>query len=41
VELRFGWSIGFDWTGEVDSSISATARLPKSCELPSPALFYK
>ena len=36
VELRFEWRIGFDWTGEAESAISASARLPKSCEfLPS------
>jgi hypothetical protein len=33
VELMFQWKIGFDWTGDVDSSISASARLPKSCKL--------
>ena len=32
VELRIEWKIGFDWTGEVDSSISANARLPRNCE---------
>lgn len=31
VILRLEWRIGFDWTGEVDSFISASARLPKSC----------
>ena len=32
VELRFEWKIGFDWTGEVDSSISANARIPSGCK---------
>lgn len=31
VELRFEWKIGFDWTGEVESSLGAAARVPKSC----------
>ncbi|RQM06161.1 hypothetical protein DH86_00003408, partial [Scytalidium sp. 3C] len=30
VELRLEWKIGFDWTGEVESSVSAATRLPKS-----------
>ncbi|KAG0649908.1 hypothetical protein D0Z07_3691 [Hyphodiscus hymeniophilus] len=30
IELRFEWRIGFDWTGEAESAISASARLPKS-----------
>jgi hypothetical protein len=34
VELRFEWRIGFDWTGEAESSISAGARVPKSCKFP-------
>ncbi|KUJ20710.1 uncharacterized protein LY89DRAFT_779432 [Mollisia scopiformis] len=29
VEVRFEWKINFDWTGEVDSSIAAAARVPK------------
>jgi len=33
VELRFEWRITFDWTGEVDSAISAIVRLPSHCEL--------
>ncbi|KAG9237107.1 hypothetical protein BJ875DRAFT_370642 [Amylocarpus encephaloides] len=28
VEILFEWKIGFDWTGEVENSISAHARLP-------------
>jgi hypothetical protein len=32
VELRIEWRIKFDWTGEVDSSITASVRLPKSCK---------
>ena len=32
VELRFEWRISFDWTGEVESSVAASARLPKSCK---------
>lgn len=36
VELRFEWKIGFDWTGEVESSVSASARLPKSCMFSPP-----
>lgn len=31
VELRVEWRIGFDWTGEAESAISAWARVPKSC----------
>ncbi|KAK0122652.1 hypothetical protein ONS96_009690 [Cadophora gregata f. sp. sojae] len=30
VELRFEWRISFDWTGEVESAISASARLPRT-----------
>ncbi|KAF4626744.1 hypothetical protein G7Y89_g11413 [Cudoniella acicularis] len=30
VEIFFEWRIGFDWTGEVESSFSATARSPQS-----------
>ncbi|CAL3963769.1 unnamed protein product [Diplocarpon coronariae] len=30
VELRFEWKISFDWTGEVESVISASARLPRA-----------
>ncbi|PBP22088.1 hypothetical protein BUE80_DR007075 [Diplocarpon rosae] len=30
VELRFEWKISFDWTGEVESVISASARLPQT-----------
>ncbi|RFU33656.1 hypothetical protein B7463_g2700, partial [Scytalidium lignicola] len=30
VELRLEWKIGFDWTGEVESSVSAATRLPRS-----------
>ncbi|TVY34355.1 hypothetical protein LSUB1_G006055 [Lachnellula subtilissima] len=29
VELRVEWRIGFDWTGEAENSISASARVPK------------
>ena len=32
VELRFEWTIGFNWTGEVENAISASARLPKCCK---------
>tara|TARA_R110002060_G_scaffold28410_1_gene38433 strand:+ start:307 stop:849 length:543 start_codon:yes stop_codon:yes gene_type:complete len=32
VELRFEWRISFDWTGEVESAISASARLPRTCK---------
>lgn len=32
VELRFEWKITFDWTGEVESSIAAAARLPRQCK---------
>jgi hypothetical protein len=35
VELRIEWRIKFDWTGEVDNSITASVRLPKSCKFPS------
>ncbi|KAH7323613.1 hypothetical protein BKA65DRAFT_598194 [Rhexocercosporidium sp. MPI-PUGE-AT-0058] len=30
VELRFEWRITFDWTGEVETNISASARLPRT-----------
>jgi hypothetical protein len=32
VDLRLEWRVGFDWTGEAESHISASARMPKSCE---------
>lgn len=32
VELRFEWRISFDWTGEVESAISGSARLPRTCK---------
>lgn len=32
VELRVEWVITFDWTGEAESVISASARVPLSCE---------
>jgi hypothetical protein len=32
VELRIEWKIGIDWTGEAESSISASSRLPKHCK---------
>lgn len=32
VELRFEWKISFDWTGEVESSIAAAARVPRHCK---------
>lgn len=34
VEVRVEWKLGFDWTGEVESKISASARLPSCCEFP-------
>ncbi|KAH6678380.1 hypothetical protein B0J14DRAFT_582567 [Halenospora varia] len=30
VEILFEWKIGFDWTGEVENSLSASARSPRS-----------
>ncbi|KAH8663138.1 hypothetical protein BGZ60DRAFT_530278 [Tricladium varicosporioides] len=30
VEILFEWKIGFDWTGEAESELSASARSPKS-----------
>jgi hypothetical protein len=36
VELRFEWKITFDWTGEVDSSISANSRIPTCCKFGLP-----
>ncbi|KAG4438475.1 hypothetical protein IFR05_006043 [Cadophora sp. M221] len=30
VELRFEWRISFDWTGEAQTTISASARLPRT-----------
>ncbi len=32
VELRIEWNIIFDWTGEAESIISASARIPSSCK---------
>ncbi|KAL3424423.1 hypothetical protein PVAG01_03704 [Phlyctema vagabunda] len=29
VEIRFEWRMDFDWTGEIESIISASARIPK------------
>jgi len=33
-ELRFDWSLGFDWTGEIETSISASVRVPEDCKYP-------
>ena len=42
VELRFEWRIGFDWTGEAESSISASAKLPSGCKcLPFLSMFLQ
>jgi hypothetical protein len=41
LEIRIEWKIWFDWTGEVESSISASARLPMSCKFPSVVFNYK
>ncbi|KAH8808532.1 hypothetical protein F5884DRAFT_792545 [Xylogone sp. PMI_703] len=30
VELRVEWKVGFDWTGEVENSVSAATRFPRS-----------
>jgi hypothetical protein len=32
VEVVFEWQIGFDWTGEAEQRISASARVPASCK---------
>jgi hypothetical protein len=32
VELRLEWNIVFDWTGEAESIISASAKIPSSCK---------
>jgi hypothetical protein len=32
VELRFEWKISFDYTGEVESTLSADARTPSQCK---------
>jgi hypothetical protein len=32
VELRIEWNIVFDWTGEAESIISASAKIPASCK---------
>ena len=32
VELRIEWNIVFDWTGEAESIISASAKVPSSCK---------
>jgi hypothetical protein len=34
VELRIEWKIGFDWTGEAESAVTAGARVSKSCKFP-------
>ncbi len=45
VQLLMGWHIGFDWTGEAHSEVSATASVPGSCKScfpshnPRPSLF--
>jgi hypothetical protein len=40
VELLIKWAISLDWTGEAESSVSATARAPSTCtsQPPSPSL---
>jgi hypothetical protein len=38
IELSIEWNILFDWTGEAESSITASARVPSSCESQSPFL---
>jgi hypothetical protein len=35
VELRVEWNIVFDWTGEAESIISASAKIPSSCKFTS------
>ena len=32
VELRIEWTMEFDWTGEVESKLSAAARVPMGCK---------
>jgi hypothetical protein len=32
VELLINWTIGFDWTGEVENCISADVRVPGTCK---------
>lgn len=32
VELRLEWKLGFDFTGEVESNLTADARIPVECE---------
>jgi hypothetical protein len=32
VELKIGWEIRFDWTGEAESYITGRARVPRGCE---------
>jgi hypothetical protein len=32
VELRIEWNIVFDWTGEAESIISASAKIPSTCK---------
>lgn len=39
IEITISWSIGFDWTGEVESAIQAVARTPAKCEFPEPIKF--
>lgn len=34
VVLRVEWKLGFDWTGEVESIVSAKAALPRVCRCP-------
>jgi hypothetical protein len=33
VELRFEWKLCFDYTGEVESIVTADARIPETCKL--------
>ena len=39
MELRIEWRLKFDWTGEVDSSITASVRLPQSCQSSIPSFY--
>lgn len=39
VELRLEWKIGFDYTGDVESVLTADARIPRSCKSHCPFNF--
>ena len=40
VQLRIAWDISFDWTGETQSHVSASATVPGICESPLHPFLY-